>query len=200
MARPQAADATMRDMPDSPSPGTRLAKALSHPLRSRLLMAYTGRVASPSQVAAELHAPIGDVAYHTKRLQEHGLIELVEQVRGRGGIQHYYRARVPYEVSDAEWATLPGGLRQELARPVIASILDDVANAARDGGLAGGDVHLSRTRLELDEEARDELAGLLETVVDEARRLQEESAARRATGKREPSTALSILHIPTRVP
>jgi DNA-binding transcriptional ArsR family regulator len=190
----------LRDMPDSPSPATRLAKALSHPLRSRLLMAYTGRVASPSQVAAELQAPIGDVAYHTKRLREHGLIELVEEVRGRGGVQHFYRATVPYEVADTAWAMLPAGLRQELARPVIESIVDDVANAARDGGLAGDDVHLSRTRLELDEEARSELAQLLERVVDEALRLQSESAARRAKGTREPSTALAILHIPTRVP
>jgi DNA-binding transcriptional ArsR family regulator len=187
-------------VPDPPTPATRLAKALSHPLRSRLLMAYTGRVASPSQVAAELRAPIGDVAYHTKRLLEHGLIELVEEARGRGGVRHFYRATVPYEVADTEWATLPEELRRELARPVIASILDDVAWAAREGALSADGVHFSRTRLELDDEARSELARLLETLVEEALRLERESAARRAGGDRDPSTALAILHIPTRAP
>jgi DNA-binding transcriptional ArsR family regulator len=187
-----------RGMPDSTSPATRLAKALSHPLRSRLLMAYTGRVASPSEVAAELGAPIGDVAYHTKRLREHGLIELVEEARGRGGVRHFYRATVPYEVTDTEWATLPAELRRQVVQPVIGSILDDVARVARVGGLADDRVHVSRTRLELDEEARSELARLLETVVDEALRLQDESAARRGPGTSEPSTALAILHIPTR--
>lgn len=161
-------------------------------------MAYTGRVASPSQVAAELRAPIGDVAYHTKRLQEHGLIELVEETRGRGGVQHFYRATTPYEVADAEWATLPAELRSEVVRPVIESILDDVAGAAREGGLSDDALHVSRTRLQLDEEARGELARLLETVVEEALRLERESAARGAGGGREPSTALAILHIPAR--
>jgi DNA-binding transcriptional ArsR family regulator len=185
----------LRGMPDPTSAATRLAKALSHPLRARLLMAYTGRVASPSQVAAELGAPIGDVAYHTKRLQEHGLIELVEAARGRGGVRHFYRATVPYEVADAEWASLPAELRREITRPVIEAILDDVARVARDGGLADETVHVSRTRLDLDEEARNELARLLENVVDEALRLQRESAAR---GGGEPPTALAILHFPTR--
>jgi DNA-binding transcriptional ArsR family regulator len=179
------------------SPDIRLAKALSHPLRSRLLMAYTGRVASPSQVAMELEATIGDVSYHTKRLLEHGLIELVEQIRGRGGVKHFYRATVPYEVTDEEWATLPPGLREQLAQPVVEAILDDVGAAARDRGLAGDDVHLSRTPLELDGQAREELVRMLKTLVEEALRLQRESAQRRGGGESGPPTALAVLHIPT---
>jgi DNA-binding transcriptional ArsR family regulator len=183
--------------PDPPQLDTRLAKALSHPLRSRLLTAYSGRVASPSQVATELDASIGDVSYHTKRLVEHGCLELVEVVRGRGGAKHFYRAVVPYEVPDAEWATLPAELREQVAEPVIASVLDDIARATRDGGLATDGVHLSRTRLELDEQARDELAGLLERLLTQALRLQEESASRRAGGTADEPTSLAILHIPT---
>jgi DNA-binding transcriptional ArsR family regulator len=189
----------MRGVPPEPRQlDTRLAKALSHPLRSRLLAAYTGRVASPSQVATELGASIGDVSYHTKRLVEHGCLELVEVVRGRGGAKHFYRAVVPYEVPDADWATLPAELREQVAEPVVASVLDDIANATRDGGLGTEGVHLSRTRLELDQQARDELAALLETLLDRTLRLQEESTSRRRGGKAEEPTALAILHIPAR--
>src|SRR5215204_356255 len=113
-ARPDGSAAGCDDaslMADRRSVDTRLAKALSHPLRSRLLMAYTGRVASPSQVAEELGAPLGDVSYHTKRLVEQGCVELVEAVRGRGGVKHFYRATVPYEVRDEAWEGLAPALR-----------------------------------------------------------------------------------------
>jgi DNA-binding transcriptional ArsR family regulator len=183
--------------PAPPQIETRLAKALSHPLRSRLLMAYTGRVVSPSQVASELGASIGDVSYHTKRLLEHGVIELVDAVRGRGGVKHYYSAVVPYEVTDAEWAALPPELREAVGQPVVASVLDDIAEAVREGALAADGVHLSRTRLELDREAHDELEAMLEQLVERALELNEQSAQRRGLAPAERSTSLAILHMPT---
>jgi hypothetical protein len=47
----------------SPDAALRLAKALSHPLRQRLLVAYMGKAASPSDVAAKLEEPLGNVSY-----------------------------------------------------------------------------------------------------------------------------------------
>jgi DNA-binding transcriptional ArsR family regulator len=177
---------------------TRLAKALSHPLRARLLMAYTGRVASPSEVADELGESLGDVSYHTKRLVEHGCAELVESVRGRGGVKHRYRATVPFEVRDAEWAGLPPALRQRVMEPVVASVLDDVGRAAEHGGLTADDAHVSRTRLQLDAQGRRELAGMLERLVDDVLRLQAESAQRTGDAGGEDASALAILHLPMR--
>src|SRR5687768_11337524 len=98
-------------------------------------MAYTGRVLSPSQVAEELGASLGDVSYHTKQLLAHGCIELVEAVRGRGGVKHYYRATVPYEVTDSEWRTLSPALRRRLVEPIAAAIVDDVVGAAESEAL-----------------------------------------------------------------
>jgi hypothetical protein len=173
---------------------TRLAKAMSHPLRQRMLMAYTGRVVSPSQVAAELEEPLGDVSYHTKQLLAHGCIELVEAVRGRGGVKHFYRATVPYEVPDAEWARLPPALRRRVTDPVAAAIVEDVVDASNSGALTADDIHISRTRLALDEPGRRELAGLLEELVGHALRIQQESAERRGAGQQ--SWVLAILHCP----
>lgn len=191
--RARCDDAGVTSMPEALD--TRLAKALSHPLRSRLLMAYTGRVISPSEVAAELEAPLGDVSYHTKRLLEHGCIELVESVRGRGGVKHLYRAVVPFEVRDAAWARLPLALRRKVVEPVAQAVLEDIAGAVRSGGLTADDAHVSRTRLQLDAPARQELARMLERLVDDALRLQDESTAR-AGDTAGPATALVVLHVP----
>jgi DNA-binding transcriptional ArsR family regulator len=180
--------------PDAAGLDTRLAKALSHPLRQRLLMAYTNREASPSQVAEELGAPLGDVSYHTKRLVEHGCLELVRAVRGRGGVKHFYRAAVKYELSDEQWSALSPSLRRTVAEPIVAQILEDVTRAAESGALGAEDVHISRLRLDLDDEGWAELSRRLEDVVAQAQRLNEKAA-----GQGRPSS-LGILHFARTAP
>jgi DNA-binding transcriptional ArsR family regulator len=188
-------------MPDETDPApldTRLAKALSHPLRQRLLIAYTARVASPGELAQELDEPIGDVSYHTKRLLAHGCLELVRTEPGRGGVKHLYRAAVGYELEDEQWGTLPPGMRRSIASPVLAQIVEDALGAAAGGGLESDDVHLSWMPLRLDERGWRELSRLLRDLVDEARRIEAESA-RRAGGEPDarPST-LTVMHLPSR--
>jgi hypothetical protein len=167
---------------------TRLAKALSHPLRQRLLMAYTNREASPSQVAKELGASLGDVSYHTKQLVAHGCVELVRAVRGRGGVKHFYRAAVKYQLSDEQFGMLSPSLRRTAAEPVLSQILEDVARAGAAGALADDDVHISRLRLDLDDAGWAELSRLLEQVVERAQELNRSSA-----GGERPSS-LTMLH------
>jgi DNA-binding transcriptional ArsR family regulator len=167
---------------------TRLAKALSHPLRQRLLMAYTNREVSPSQVARELDESLGDVSYHTKRLVEHGCVELVRAVRGRGGVKHFYRAAVKYELSDEQFGMLSPSLRRTVAEPVLAQILEDVAEAGAAGALADEHVHISRMRLNLDAAGWEELSRLLEQVVERAQELN-----RRGADGGRPSS-LTMLH------
>jgi len=176
--------------PDVSVLDTRLAKALSHPLRQRLLMAYTNRVVSPSEAAQELGESLGDVSYHTKRLLEHGCIEHVRTVPGRGGVKHYYQATVHYEVRDEEWNLLTPALRSRIAEPIVAQIVEDVAEAAATGALGAEDVHVSRIRLQLDAEARADLLETLRGVVEKAERLNRESEARGRGG----ASALAILH------
>lgn len=183
--------------PDPPGLDTRLAKALSHPLRKRLLMAYTSREASPSQVADELAAPLGDVSYHTKRLHDYGCLELVRAVRGRGGVKHFYRAVVHYEVGDPEWSMLSPALRRTVADPVVAQILADMTAADQTGALGAQDIHVSRTRLDLDAPAWEELTKLLLSVVEQAQRLNRESAARRGGRPGDRPSTLGLLHVPS---
>ena len=85
----------------------RLVRAIGHPLRLRLLTIFNERVASPSDLAAELGEPIGNVSYHTRILARLGCVELVKTKQVRGAVEHYYRAVVRPVFSDDDWAELP---------------------------------------------------------------------------------------------
>jgi DNA-binding transcriptional ArsR family regulator len=80
-------------LPDPPEPpDPRVVKALSHPLRVRILSILGARVASPTQLAEETGEPLGNVSYHVRTLAGLGLIELVSTVPRRGVLEHRYRA------------------------------------------------------------------------------------------------------------
>jgi DNA-binding transcriptional ArsR family regulator len=156
----------------------RLVRAIGHPLRLRLLTIFNERVASPSDLAAELGEPIGNVSYHTRILARLGCVELVKTKQVRGAVEHYYRAVVRPVFSDDDWAELPLSIRKSLAGAVLTEIADDMGASAKDGGFDRDEVHLSRTTLTLDSQGWQDLNEALQEVSDRALEVQAESAAR----------------------
>jgi DNA-binding transcriptional ArsR family regulator len=156
----------------------RLVRAIGHPLRLRLLTIFNERVASPSDLAAELGEPIGNVSYHTRILARLGCVELVKTKQVRGAVEHYYRAVVRPVFSDDDWAELPMSIRKSLAGAVLTEIADDMGAAANEGGFDRDEVHLSRTVLTLDQQGWQELNERLQEVGDQALEIQAQSAAR----------------------
>src|SRR3954452_8694347 len=77
---------------DGRSSEARIAKALAHPLRARILQRLGERVASPGDLAVELEAPLGVVSYHVRMLRDYDCVELVRTEPRRGALQHFYRA------------------------------------------------------------------------------------------------------------
>ena len=96
----------------------RLAKALSHPMRARILAILNERVASPNEIAEMIDERLPNVSYHVRALLELGCIELVSTAQRRGAIEHYYRAVVRPFFSDRDWKRLPrpGGRRSPTSR------------------------------------------------------------------------------------
>jgi hypothetical protein len=156
----------------------RLVRAIGHPLRLRLLTIFNERVASPSDLAAELGEPIGNVSYHTRILARLGCVELVKTKQVRGAIEHYYRAVVRPVFSDDDWAELPKSIRKSLAGAVLTEIAEDMTASAAEGGFDRDDVHLSRTTLTLDEQGWRDVSELLQGLHQEALEIQAQSAAR----------------------
>jgi DNA-binding transcriptional ArsR family regulator len=156
----------------------RLVRAIGHPLRLRLLTIFNERVASPSDLAAELGEPIGNVSYHTRILARLGCVELVKTKQVRGAVEHYYRAVVRPVFSDDDWAELPLSIRKSLAGAVLTEIADDMSASATDGGFDRDEVHLSRTTVTLDSQGWQDLNEALQGVGERALEIQAESAAR----------------------
>jgi DNA-binding transcriptional ArsR family regulator len=69
----------------------RVAHALAHPLRRRLLLELRREIASPSQMAREMGIGLGIVSYHVRQLVGLGYLELVDVIEVRGGVRHTYR-------------------------------------------------------------------------------------------------------------
>jgi DNA-binding transcriptional ArsR family regulator len=80
----------MSDLP----PDHVIAKALSHPLRARVLAALDGREASPSQIAEEIGVELTLISFHVRHLADAGLITATRTRPVRGAVEHFYRLSV----------------------------------------------------------------------------------------------------------
>jgi DNA-binding transcriptional ArsR family regulator len=105
------------------------AKALGHPLRIEILHALEGGIASPSELAGRLDAPIPTVSYHVKVLADLGMLKLVKKTPRRGAIEHHYRLEERPELGANEWDALPGILKRRAYRDELMEIADAVASA-----------------------------------------------------------------------
>jgi DNA-binding transcriptional ArsR family regulator len=138
-------------------------------------------VASPSEIAEEIDAPLGNVSYHVRFLARVGMIELAATKPRRGAIEHYYRAVGRLRVTDKAWAQVPKFVKDSLIGSTLDQIARVVGSAASNGGFDRKDGHVSRRSLALDEHGFSELALALKELVDRAHQIEHESAKRLAT-------------------
>jgi DNA-binding transcriptional ArsR family regulator len=165
--------------PKEPAIDQRIMKALSHPLRVRMLTLLNQKVASPSELADELDEPLGNVSYHMRFLADLKMVKLVRTEPRRGAVEHYYEALEPPLISDDDWAQLPVALRRSLSDSTLGEIARDLKGAGEAGGLDRENMHVNRLALTLDDQGWDELSALLSDVLERARRIQEQSNKRR---------------------
>jgi DNA-binding transcriptional ArsR family regulator len=160
----------------------RLVKGLAHPLRIHILRVLENRVASPSEIAGELGAPLGNVSYHVRFLARVGLIELTGTKPRRGAVEHYYRAVGRVRVTDKAWAQVPDVVKSGL----ISSTLDQVGRVIREAAEVGGfdrrDAVVSRRAMVLDEVGFGELAREVSDLLGRAHEIERGSAQRLAAG------------------
>src|SRR4051794_3905792 len=154
----------------------RIAKALAHPLRARILQRLGERVSSPGDLAEELGAPLGVVSYHVRMLRDYNCVELVRTEPVRGALQHFYKATARPTLEDATWRTLPSQLRGELSNGTLTSLVEDLAAAADADKLTDPEVVLTRAPIELDEKAWKKLNKLLAKTHEQALAIAAESA------------------------
>ena len=157
----------------------RIAKALSHPMRARILMILNERVASPNEIADDIDERLPNVSYHVRALLDLGCIELVDTAQRRGAIEHYYRAVVRPFFSDSDWKRIPRSGRQAISDSILQIIWEDLSDSIKAGTFEGRtDRHLTHSRMLLDEEGWKELTKYLSGVLAEVEKIESRSTTR----------------------
>ena len=158
----------------------RYVKAMSHPLRVRILALLDERTASPVELAGWLDATLGTVAYHVRTLERMNLVELVRETRVRGAVEHHYRSKERPRVSDEAWAAAPPIAKQAAVSSSLETI-DAYAHAASAaGGFDDGNSHLTRTAISLDARGWDDLSRACRRLLAQVDRIEEAAQERMA--------------------
>jgi hypothetical protein len=136
------------------------------------------RVASPSEIAEEIGAPLGNVSYHVRFLARVGLIELTSTKPRRGAVEHYYRAVGRVSVTDQAWAQVPEVVKSGMISATLDQAGRVIGAAASSGGFDRGDAVVARREMLLDEQGFAELAGELNGLLERVKAIERESAER----------------------
>jgi DNA-binding transcriptional ArsR family regulator len=168
----------MKQVKDITDPS--LAKALAHPLRTRILTALEGRTASPSDLAQEFSASLGVVSYHVRRLHSLRFLKLVKSVPRRGAVEHYYTAVARPRITSQTWLQTPTIVKQAAVGAALQEVGLAVNEAAAAGGFEASQAHLSRSPITVDQKGFDQIAGELDAMMDKLRKIEIESAKRLA--------------------
>ena len=173
----------------------RLAKAMSNPIRLRLLAMFNEGVTTPKDLAERLGEPLENVAYHVRILKELGCIELVRTEPRRGAKAHFYRATTRAFVDSETSEEL--GLESRTA--ISSTILQECFRAAYEATALGTfdsrtDRHVSLTTFELTEEQWVDVNQRLDQLLEEALAMQAEAMA---SGEQTEKSELVIAHFPS---
>jgi DNA-binding transcriptional ArsR family regulator len=156
----------------------RYVKAMSHPLRVRILALLDERRASPVELAEVLEASLGTVSYHVRTLHQLGLIELVGETRVRGAVEHHYRARARPKITDDAWEQAPPIAKQAAVGSSLQMIDEYARASAAAGGFDHSDAALIRLSMRLDEKGWRQLARACNKLLEQAQRIEEEASER----------------------
>jgi DNA-binding transcriptional ArsR family regulator len=137
---------------------TRIAKALSHPLRVQLVTILNDRLASPNELSKELDEGLSQISYHVKVLKDFEMIELVKTEPRRGAVEHYYRATSKVYVPSWIAALWPRSVRRTLSASILEEIEQDLVESIEAGLLADRlDEVMSRDSRTFDGQGREEV-------------------------------------------
>jgi DNA-binding transcriptional ArsR family regulator len=180
-----------------------LAKALAHPLRTRILAALDGHIGSPSELADELDASLGVVSYHVRRLEALGFLKLVKREPRRGAVEHYYTTTGRPRITNAAWGKLPTIVKDASIKAAVDQIGAYVAAGAAEGGFNAADAHITRNPVIVDSKGWHALARELDNLVERIGKIEAASKQRLAraehAGEREATVVLMLFDSPTEV-
>jgi DNA-binding transcriptional ArsR family regulator len=173
LATEEGALATELTAEDRGEIGLRIARALGHATRVRILELLSEDDRSPVEMAIAIagdKSQLTNVNYHTKILWELGCVEKVGREPVRGTYKQMYRSKMSVLFEDFCWASLSQQVRSEISVTVFGNILRRTGDAMKASTFdAKKDRHMSLQTVPVDlvgwDEIRELMAGTMESVV-----------------------------------
>lgn len=167
----------------APKEGTleeRLAKAMSHPLRAKLLAMLNTNPASSSELEKQLSdVPLSNVSYHVKELLGWKLIEVVRKEQVRGSMKTVYRGTTKMQLDDAAWLKMSAESKDGISVEAVREVLERADCAIRGGTFdKRPDRHVITMIPDLDERGWDEVSRVIAGAYDEINDIAVEAANR----------------------
>jgi DNA-binding transcriptional ArsR family regulator len=164
-------------------PPHELMKALSHPLRIRILAILVDRIASPNEISKELDEGIGHVSYHVRVLVSYDLVVEDHRASRRGATEHFYRVVAPTVIPPGVWHALPNDVQKPSSVRVLTKFLNDAWASMEEGVFDEPPGELSWTPLVLDESGVEKVGQLARDFLDSVFAVEAE-ASKRLTEKK----------------
>jgi DNA-binding transcriptional ArsR family regulator len=160
----------------------RWVRAISHPLRIRLLAMLDEEPASPVILASKLEQPLGTIAYHVRTLDALGRLKLVSTRQRRGATEHYYKTTAHPKFSDDAWEDLDTVSKQRVLTATLNRAYDHATRSAAAGGFDASDAHFSSSSLKLDKKGWTALARESKKWLEKATQIEQEAKKRIESG------------------
>jgi len=146
-----------------------MAKAMSCPLRLRIMSELNTRPMSPTSFSRECNVEehsVSAIAKHFRKLEQWGLVEPFERKTGkrrRGGVEIFYRA-TKYVVFDEEvWPGVPAAFRGRITADTYLGLSKRIQKAFEAGTIDSRvDRHFSWIAFLLDEQGWKEMTRLVD--------------------------------------
>ncbi|MGN6257434.1 MAG: hypothetical protein ACTHN3_06755 [Solirubrobacterales bacterium] len=110
-----------------------MAKALAHPIRVLILAEANKGKISPSRLSRRHDLVVSNVSYHFRKLEELGCLEVVEEKKVRGAVEHFYKAIRRALFDGKPWDNLPQSVKEEWSGDTFGNVLKRVSDAMAMG-------------------------------------------------------------------
>ena len=149
----------------------RLAKALNHPLRARIIAVLNERTAAPVELATILDEGLSNVSYHCRELHKLDCIEVVKREHVRGARKTTYRGTTRMFLNDATWKHLSKEARDGISVAALGEVIERASRAIDAGTFdKREDRHVITLKMELDEDGWSDVSRI---IADAYRRVSE---------------------------
>jgi DNA-binding transcriptional ArsR family regulator len=156
----------------------RYVKAMSHPVRVRIMAMLQEREASPNELSKWLGTTLGSTAYHVRRLHQLELIVLVGETRVRGAVEHHYKAKARPKVTQENWSKASPVAKQAAISSQLKMLDAHTQASANAGGFDRPDAVIERKNPRVDAKGWSALTAEAAKFLERVDKIEAEAAKR----------------------